>query len=192
MMQILGAAGVPLLCDGRRPPDASNPRGYFELEAVKRTRRDASWVEGAPGHAVKVIHALLADLPRDRRWRVVWMDRPVREVVTSQNAMLARLGRDSDDLPPAALERVFRAQAAEAQALLDAEECFTWTRVSYPGLVSDPLPALAPLRGFLDLDAPLEALAAPVDPALHRTRSRRRGRFPSTGRAGNLARGRTR
>lgn len=170
MMQILGAAGVPLLCDTARPPDASNPRGYFELEAVKRTRRDASWLERAPGHAVKVIHALLADLPRDRSYRVIWMERPIAEVVESQNAMLARLGRASDDLPAAELERVFAAQSARARALLEEADCFRWTRVSYPTLVRDPLPSLDALRRFLDLGAPLEALATQVVPDLHRTR----------------------
>lgn len=168
MMQILGAAGLSLLHDGRRPPDASNPRGYFELEAVKRTGRDAAWVERAPGRAVKVIHALLADLPRDRRYRVIWMERPVSQVVASQNAMLSRLGHASDDLPAAQLERVLAAQAARARALLDEVDCFAWQGVSYPDLVRAPRPALEGLRDFLDLDAPLERLAACIDPDLHR------------------------
>lgn len=170
MMQILDGAGIPLLHDGRRPPDPSNPRGYFELEAVKGTRRDAGWVDRAPGHAVKVIHALLADLPRDRAYRVVWMDRPLSQVVASQNAMLARLGRDPDDLPLDVLERAFRAQTARACALLERERCFAWTRVSYPDLVHAPRGTLTGLCGFLDLDAPLETLAARVDPDLHRSR----------------------
>src|SRR6266542_5974530 len=34
MMQMLGAGGLPLMTDDARAPDASNPAGYFELEAV--------------------------------------------------------------------------------------------------------------------------------------------------------------
>ncbi|MBW2497478.1 MAG: sulfotransferase family protein, partial [Deltaproteobacteria bacterium] len=39
MMQLLERAGVPILCDDDRPPDASNPRGYFEFAPVKATLR---------------------------------------------------------------------------------------------------------------------------------------------------------
>ena len=60
MMQMLAAGGVPVLTDGVRAPDADNPRGYFEFEPVKRTKRDASWVAQARGKAVKVVYPLLA------------------------------------------------------------------------------------------------------------------------------------
>ena len=63
MMQMLGAGGMPLLTDEVRGADEDNPRGYFEFEPVKRTREDAGWVWQARGKAVKVIYALLRDLP---------------------------------------------------------------------------------------------------------------------------------
>ena len=56
MMQMLQAGGMPVLTDGERSADESNPRGYLELEAVKLTRSDAGWVAEATGKAVKVIH----------------------------------------------------------------------------------------------------------------------------------------
>ena len=34
-MKMLGAGGLPLLTDGVRVPDDSNPDGYFEFEPVK-------------------------------------------------------------------------------------------------------------------------------------------------------------
>ena len=52
MMQILAAAGLPLLIDDKRPPDEDNPLGYFEFEPVKRSREDLSWVAQAPGAAL--------------------------------------------------------------------------------------------------------------------------------------------
>lgn len=33
MMRMLEAGGVPIVADGVRAADVSNPRGYFELEA---------------------------------------------------------------------------------------------------------------------------------------------------------------
>lgn len=171
MMQILGAAGMPLLYDRQRLPDASNPCGYFELEAVKRTRTDPSWVDGAGGCAVKVIHALLSDLPRRRRYRVIWMERPLGQVVASQNAMLARLGRaDPGGLSDEELRCAFAVQSRRARALLDEVDCFAWMPVSYVDLVRDPLRLLPGLLDFLCIEASLDALAACVRPELHRSR----------------------
>ena len=36
MMQMLDAAGVPVLTDNIRTPDVDNPKGYYEFEAVKQ------------------------------------------------------------------------------------------------------------------------------------------------------------
>ena len=47
MMQTLTAGGIPPLTDESRAPDASNPRGYLELEAVKRLKADRSWLPQA-------------------------------------------------------------------------------------------------------------------------------------------------
>ena len=58
MMQMLEAGGIEPLTDGIRSADADNPRGYFELEAVKRTGTDAAWLAQAQGRAVKVIHKI--------------------------------------------------------------------------------------------------------------------------------------
>ena len=49
MMQMVEAGGVPLLYDDERAADVSNPRGYFELQAVKRAPKDPSWLARAPG-----------------------------------------------------------------------------------------------------------------------------------------------
>ena len=45
MMAILEAAGVPILTDDDRAADDANPRGYFELAAVRRTHKDTSWID---------------------------------------------------------------------------------------------------------------------------------------------------
>ena len=66
MMQMLTAGGIPPLTDHQRAPNESNPRGYFEFEPVKRLRTDRSWIGQAQGHAIKVIHLLLRELPTGR------------------------------------------------------------------------------------------------------------------------------
>ena len=92
MMQMLCAGGMPVLRDASRAPDADNPRGYFELEAVRHTQRNADWLEAAAGHAVKVVHLLVPELPADRPYRVISMHRALDEVLDSQREMLRRRG----------------------------------------------------------------------------------------------------
>ena len=55
MMAMLEAGGLELLTDNARGPDRGNPRGYFELEAVKGLPRgqQAPWLERAPGKGVR-------------------------------------------------------------------------------------------------------------------------------------------
>jgi hypothetical protein len=68
-MQMLKAGGMPVLTDQLRTADEDNRQGYFEFDPVKRTRRDASWVKGAVGRAVKVIYMLLPDFPGEYEYR---------------------------------------------------------------------------------------------------------------------------
>jgi len=166
MMNLLRAAGIPILCDAKRRPDASNPNGYFELEAVKRTAQDASWLEAAPGHAVKVIHHFLADLPGQYAYRVILMRRPVHAVVASQNRMLERLGENAAGPDDGRLASILSAQWEESRRLLEARPHFDSIVIDYPALVHDPGPTLERLIDFLGLSLDGQALARHVDPHL--------------------------
>ena len=66
-MQMLETAGVPLLADDLRSPDPDNPRGYYELAAVKGLAEDASFLDEAVGRGVKVVAPLVAKLPAGAR-----------------------------------------------------------------------------------------------------------------------------
>lgn len=75
MMQMLERGGLKVMTDDVRSADRDNPRGYYEFEAVKGTRRDASWLIEATGKVVKLVHLLLYELPTDRHYRVILMRR---------------------------------------------------------------------------------------------------------------------
>src|SRR2546428_1036536 len=92
MMQMLQAGGMPLLTDDLRPPDADNPNGYWEYEPVKRLQQDDSWIPKAEGKAVKVVSALLQYLPPQYTYKIIFMQRPMQEVLASQTVMLERRG----------------------------------------------------------------------------------------------------
>ncbi len=170
MMQMIHAGGIPALTDKVRASDQDNPRGYFELEAVKRTRKDVSWLAQARGHVVKMVHLLLYDLPSDHQYRVVFMRRDLREVVRSQGVMLERRGTDGARLTDEQLIRAYKGQLAKIERWLDEQPNFQVHLVSYNTLMSDPPPAVEAINAFLGGGLDGEAMLASIDRSLYRQR----------------------
>lgn len=168
LMQMLDAGGLPPLCDEARPPDAHNPRGYFEYAAVKELRRDAGWLHLAVGHAVKVAHVLLPALPEGFDYRLLLLRRDLREVVASQQAML---GPEPAATPgPERLAEIFRQQLDELESWAEARARVEWQRVEHAELLAQPQRAAERVARFLGGGLDVAAMAATVDPALHRQR----------------------
>ena len=170
-MQMIHAGGIPALTDGQRTSDDSNPRGYFELERVKQLKQDKSWLDEAAGKVVKVIHLLLAELPDDRPYRVVFMQRDLREVVQSQATMLARSGRAGGQLAPERLIAVYEQQLRTVEQWLAARPNFSVLRVPYAQLVSDPAGVVPAVNAFLGGTLDEARMRAAVDPGLHRNKA---------------------
>lgn len=170
MMQMLAAGGMPVLTDALRTPDESNPRGYFEFDAVKKLRADRSWLEQARGHAVKIIHLLLRELPTDGSftYRVLFMERAIREVLASQRKMLARSGKPAGDA--ALLEKTFAAQIAQVKEWMNANSCFAFRVIDHRRSIEQPAFVAAEVREFLERELDPEKMAQAVDPTLYRER----------------------
>jgi predicted AlkP superfamily phosphohydrolase/phosphomutase/tetratricopeptide (TPR) repeat protein len=172
MMQMLDAGGLPLVSDGQRSADADNPKGYYELDAVKRLHLgETDWCQEARGRAVKVVAPLLSALPRDIPLRIVFMDRALSEVVASQRAMLARQGKPS--APAETLARTYRRQLEGLDALLDTHPRIRLLRVSHRDTLDDPLKTAIRVDAFLGGGFDVNAMARSVDPRLHRQRAAR-------------------
>jgi hypothetical protein len=89
MMKILAEGGLPIVTDQSRMADEDNPNGYFELGAVKQlSNGNVEWLDNAGGKAVKVISALLEHLPTEHSYKVIFMERDVKEILSSQKKML--------------------------------------------------------------------------------------------------------
>ena len=170
-MQMLEAGGVPALTDRVRTPDDDNPRGYFEFERVKHLRTDKAWLDGAAGKAVKIIHALLTELPDGREYRVLFMRRDPGEVVRSQAAMLARSGRSGAGLAPERLAAVYAQQLAGVERWMAGRPALAALDVPYAGLVAEPVAWAERINAFLGGGLDTGAMAAAVDPALYRNRA---------------------
>ena len=138
LMQMLEAAGLPILQDGLRAGDASNPRGYYEFDPVKRIRSDNSFLAEATGHAVKIVAPLLPALPPDFHYSVVFIERDLKAVLASQSEMLARLGVSQEPAEDETLERAFEASLRTAKAWLADQENVQACYVSHAEAVESP------------------------------------------------------
>lgn len=171
MMQMIDRGGIVALSDQIRQADEDNPKGYYEFEAVKKTKEDPAWVSDAVGKVVKMVHLLLLDLPLEYQYRVVMMRRNLDEVVKSQNVMLERKGENTADLPKERLMTIYRSQLEKVTSFLDDHPGqFQWIEINYNEILSDPRPQVERISEFLDqLNA--EQMLSVVDPTLYRNRA---------------------
>lgn len=171
MMQMLEAGGVAPFADFQRTADDDNPKGYYELEAVKKLKAQPDALNDAPGKAVKVIHMLLTDLPGKFQYKVLFMRRSLDEVVASQGKMLERSGKKGAALSSDALSKVFQGQLAKVDAWLKAQPNIDVLDVPHRALLEDPAPVVDQINTFLGGTMDTQAMAAVVDPALYRNRA---------------------
>jgi hypothetical protein len=171
MMQMLEAGGMPLLIDGQRTPDVDNPRGYFELEAVKGIAKDKTFLDGAAGKAVKMVYSLLPHLPLDRAYRVIFMRRDLDEVIASQRKMLDRHGREGAAVAPAQLKTVYANQVQQVlRRLADHGDRVRVLEVDYASLIAEPKATANAINSFLGGSLHEDAMAAVIDASLYRNR----------------------
>jgi hypothetical protein len=168
MMQMLAAAGVPPFADEKRPADEDNPRGYLEHEKAAALHRDASWIAEARGKAVKIVAQLLRFLPAGEQYRVIFMHRDLNEVIASQRAMLARLGRKGANLTDEHLRHLYTGQLVEVQTWLRRRPEIAVLAVNYADALGDRAGTAARLERFLGQPFDGAAAAAAVEPALRR------------------------
>ena len=174
-MKMLGAGGLPLLTDGARAADDSNPDGYFEFEPVKELHKndDVSWLRRARGKGVKVISWLVTWLPEGYDYQVVFMQRDLDEVILSQNAMWLRRGEPERIEDATSMRQIYVRHIEQVHRFLDRRRCFTTLPVNYRNLIERPSIEARRLADFLHRPLDIERMTAAVDPRLYRNRRER-------------------
>ncbi len=171
MMQMLQAGGLPLMTDGKRAADIDNPEGYWEWEEIKKLGKNPRIIEQAQGKVVKIISALLTSLPTKHRYKIIYMTRPVEEVVESQWAMLEHTGQK----PKSEKDHLIEVQRRHSEQILDSirrSERGEVLEISYPELVADPEAGIQAIAAFLPgVFRAGPAVRAAIKPGLYRKRS---------------------
>jgi hypothetical protein len=172
MMQMLVAGGITPLSDGERQADTDNPRGYLEWERIKTLPNDPGCIAEAEGKVVKVISRLLLSLPEGHEYRVIFMQRPLPEVLASQDQMLRRRGTYKEGANPAIISAAFEKHLREVYAWLDGKSYVKAMRLPYHEVLENPADTSKQLTDFLGIALNLDAMTKQVDPSLYRNREK--------------------
>ena len=172
MMQMLVAGGMTAPSDGERQADTDNPRGYLEWERIKQLPNDPNCIAEGEGKVVKVISRLLLALPAGFEYRIIFMQRPLPEVLASQDQMLRRRGTYKEGTDPALISAAFEKHLREVYAWMDTKQYVRALGVQYHDVLSKPREISQQLAQLLDVPLDVEAMTQQVDASLYRNRSK--------------------
>jgi sulfotransferase family protein len=170
MMQMLDAGGLPVLSDGERKADTDNPKGYLEWERIKQLPKEPSLIAEAEGKVVKVISQLILSLPSGHEYRVVFMQRPLPEVLKSQDEMLRRRDNADSNADPSVIEEAFQRHLIEVNKWLAGKSNVQVSRVNYHRVLREPKTVAGEIAAFLGVPLDIEAMVRQVDRSLYRNR----------------------
>jgi hypothetical protein len=172
VMKMLEAGGFPILTDHARRADEDNPEGYFEYERVKDLAADTdkSWVREARGKALKVISHLVKELPPDNFYRVILARRDLKEVLASQNIMLARR-LQPNPIEDAAAEELYRKHLLSVALHIQNSPNMELLTVRFHEIVRDPLGCARQISRFVPGSLDATTMAGVVNERLYRNRN---------------------
>jgi hypothetical protein len=168
MMQMLAAGGMEIVSDGERKADIDNPRGYCEWEKIKLLPQQPALIAEAEGKAVKAISQLLFALPPKHQYQIIFMERPLAEVLASQAEMIKRRGSAAPALNTAALTAAMEAHLKQVRNWLKDKTSLSVLPLAYHQLVREPRAAAEAIQKFLAIPLDVESMARQVDPSLYR------------------------
>jgi len=170
MMKMLDAAGIAPLTDHIRTADDDNPKGYYEFERAKNLKEgDVAWLPDAQGKAVKIIGALLVELPPNYPYRVLFMRRKMDEILASQNKMLERRDKEQK-VDDENISNLFLKHITQVETWMQNQPDLHYLDVDYNDMLKDPRPQLEAINQFLGGELDVDAMSAIVDPDLYRQR----------------------
>jgi RNase adaptor protein for sRNA GlmZ degradation len=168
MMQMLDQGGLEVVTDNVRSADRDNPRGYYELEQVKKIKSDVAWLPATRGKAFKMVSQLLYELPSTEHYRIIFMERDLDEMLVSQEKMLARLNKPS--APRAAIERSFIEHLRRLREWLAKQPNMSILYVCYNELLEGPAQQSKRISAFLDGRLDVDRMIKSIDSSLYRNR----------------------
>ena len=169
MMQLLEAGGLPVFTDSLRNADENNLKGYYEHEAVKIIHKDNSWMKNAVEKTVKVVSHLLPNLPMRYKYKIVFMERDLDEVITSQSKMLQNLGKLEQNTAHYSIEVSFRQTNDKIKNWLNDKPNIEVLFVEYKDAIENGNEVIQQLNTFFNSKLNTEDMQQVIDKNMYRT-----------------------
>lgn len=170
LMQMLKAGGLKIFTDNKRKPDQDNLKGYFEYEKVKDLKKDNSWVKTAEGCALKVVSPLLQYLPKKLKYKIIFIERNLDEILASQNKMLKNR-QTQDHTSDQKLKQSFKRHLKNIKAWLDKQQNFEILYINYNKILNNPEKYISQIIKFLNLKVNPQKLTQVIDAESYRNKS---------------------
>ncbi|MFN8434530.1 MAG: sulfotransferase [Anaerolineales bacterium] len=159
MMKMLEAGGLIPLIDNIRIADDDNLQGYYEFERVKAMKDgDVEWVSDAQGKVIKVISALLENLPSTYQYKVVFMEREMMEILASQRKMLERRGKPSNPAEDGKFAELYARHLEKIKTWLVSQPNMNVLYVRYNDMVTSPEEYAQKVAAFLGVPMNIAAM----------------------------------
>jgi hypothetical protein len=166
MMQMLDRGGVDILQDELREADISNPKGYYEYEPVKALYKDNSWLGKARNMGIKVVAPLLRYLDGQYRYKVIFMNRDIHEVIQSQQKMLGK----NSEVFPVHLYNQFQHLLKSVTSWQKIEPGVEILYIHHKDVIENPEKVAEQVSKFIGKPLDVPAMASVVDPNLYRNK----------------------
>ncbi len=166
LMQMLNNGGMEILADDIRKPDESNPKGYLELEAIKKLAQDNSCLKNQTGKAVKVISHLLKYLPEEQKYKIIFMNRDMNEIIKSQQKMLNK----NEKKYSKELIKAFLKELKHVKQWVKEQPHKEMINLHYKKIIKHPMKAIDKIIQFLGIPLDKEAMRDSIDPRLYRSK----------------------
>jgi len=115
-----------------------------------------------------MVSQLLYDLPPGERYRIIFMERDLDEMLVSQEKMLERLNRSA--APREQIKRAYQLHLERLHVWLRQQANIKVLCVSYNDLVERPQEPAERIGAFIGGEVNVEQMAKTVDPSLYRNR----------------------
>lgn len=165
LMQLLEKCNLPIASDFIRTSDENNPEGYFELNAVKGILKDNSFLKDLEGKCVKIVAPLPLYLDKSLKYRFIFMNRDLEEILRSQEKML---GKDQSSMRNQ-FKVIYNSHIDKTKQFIELHG-HPILEINYKDLLFDSAHEINRLLHFLMMDIDSKLLETQIKPDLYRNR----------------------
>jgi hypothetical protein len=166
MMQILEKVPLEIMTDDLRKSDINNPKGYYELEAVKGIVKNNQFLKDCQGKVVKIVAPLTQYIDLSYRYKVVFMRRDMNEILKSQEKMLEKDQSSNREKFMA----IYDLHVKKTLQYLFMNN-IPFIEVVYKELIQNPKKEIEKITSFLELYPDVKKLEACINIDFYRNRN---------------------